>query len=394
MISYSLYTFKQDSLVQILPNVDLAFNPIKSRYPIFNFIPQSTEFFLNIKQNSPTSLHLVIHEISQFGQKTLIDILVLSMYYGFAIMCIIFNLSYYLLFRDVKFASYVLLQIGILLAFFYKDGMVYYFSNGEYTLPYFTLFNTGMTCFLACIFTYYFLNLRPLLASFKKALVISFIVYVILVALFISTKWTLVLLAIKLVWFILAFWCLAQCFKNFKDNAYARFLGANFVLFILVGAGYSLSLVAPYSFLKIFNIQTLRIVSIIEILNITFVLLIKVRGIHKQNALFKAEIRHYLSLIQLDKKYILQNVKDQNQELDSFEILQDNIERQVITELQNSFDLSQREIEVLSLIWQGDSNKEIADKLFLSVHTIKYHVGNLYTKLEVKNRMQVRSLKP
>jgi len=50
--------------------------------------------------------------------------------------------------------------------------------------------------------------------------------------------------------------------------------------------------------------------------------------------------------------------------------------------------LSSREYEVLQLITKGHTNAEIAEKLFLSLSTIKTHVSNLFTKMEVKNRTQ------
>lgn len=48
--------------------------------------------------------------------------------------------------------------------------------------------------------------------------------------------------------------------------------------------------------------------------------------------------------------------------------------------------LSQREVEILNEIAKGSSNDEIADKLFLSVNTVKHHVHNIFTKLGVDNR--------
>lgn len=48
--------------------------------------------------------------------------------------------------------------------------------------------------------------------------------------------------------------------------------------------------------------------------------------------------------------------------------------------------LSVREIEVLELISKGLSNKEIAEKLFISLSTVKTHINNIYKILEVKNR--------
>jgi LuxR family maltose regulon positive regulatory protein len=50
--------------------------------------------------------------------------------------------------------------------------------------------------------------------------------------------------------------------------------------------------------------------------------------------------------------------------------------------------LSGREIEVLQLIADGLTNKEIADRMFLSLNTIKAHNRNIYGKLNVHNRTQ------
>lgn len=50
--------------------------------------------------------------------------------------------------------------------------------------------------------------------------------------------------------------------------------------------------------------------------------------------------------------------------------------------------LSGRELEVLQLMAEGLSNQEIADRLFLSLPTIKTHSSNLFLKLDVKRRTQ------
>ncbi len=51
--------------------------------------------------------------------------------------------------------------------------------------------------------------------------------------------------------------------------------------------------------------------------------------------------------------------------------------------------LTTREIEILCLIAEGLSNKEIAQELFLSLYTVKNHVHNILEKLPVSNRMQL-----
>lgn len=50
--------------------------------------------------------------------------------------------------------------------------------------------------------------------------------------------------------------------------------------------------------------------------------------------------------------------------------------------------LTEREYQILKLLAQGYSNADIADKLFLSLSTIKTHVSNLYSKMNVKSRFQ------
>jgi DNA-binding NarL/FixJ family response regulator len=50
--------------------------------------------------------------------------------------------------------------------------------------------------------------------------------------------------------------------------------------------------------------------------------------------------------------------------------------------------LTDRELETLQLAAQGMSNKEIADKLNVSVHTVEAHLGRIFNKLDVGSRTE------
>ncbi|MDT4874594.1 HTH-type transcriptional regulator MalT [compost metagenome] len=50
--------------------------------------------------------------------------------------------------------------------------------------------------------------------------------------------------------------------------------------------------------------------------------------------------------------------------------------------------LSGRELEVLGLIAQGNSNQQIAEQLFISLHTVKTHARRIHSKLGVERRTQ------
>ncbi len=65
-------------------------------------------------------------------------------------------------------------------------------------------------------------------------------------------------------------------------------------------------------------------------------------------------------------------------------------EFQYVSEEQNQDNsgLTRREIEILDLIADGFSNQQIADELFISPHTVKTHLHNIFKKINVKRRLQ------
>jgi len=76
--------------------------------------------------------------------------------------------------------------------------------------------------------------------------------------------------------------------------------------------------------------------------------------------------------------------------------LAQDVANQAMTELANGFQLhlalpsglTRREIEVLHLLSHGMSNRDIAQKLFVSVRTVEAHLRSLYGKLDVSSRTE------
>ena len=58
----------------------------------------------------------------------------------------------------------------------------------------------------------------------------------------------------------------------------------------------------------------------------------------------------------------------------------------------SGFGLTSREIEIISAIKQGSSNREIAGQLAISEETVKRHLSNIYAKLGVSSRLELAVL--
>lgn len=75
-------------------------------------------------------------------------------------------------------------------------------------------------------------------------------------------------------------------------------------------------------------------------------------------------------------------------------VLEEQVTGKMLSRLRHSGEpkpheeLTQRELEVLKMIAEGKTNHEIADELFIAVKTVKTHITNIFSKLDVEDRTQ------
>ena len=72
-------------------------------------------------------------------------------------------------------------------------------------------------------------------------------------------------------------------------------------------------------------------------------------------------------------------------------LLERVVERRTIhfSEVAERYQLSKREIEVVRMICEGCTNREIGEKLYISEHTVKDHIKNIMRKMEVASRNEL-----
>lgn len=63
--------------------------------------------------------------------------------------------------------------------------------------------------------------------------------------------------------------------------------------------------------------------------------------------------------------------------------------KNTIDEIMKSFKLTQREVEIITGIGSGLTNKEIADKLYITEGTVKNYISDILSKLELRDRTQI-----
>ena len=51
-------------------------------------------------------------------------------------------------------------------------------------------------------------------------------------------------------------------------------------------------------------------------------------------------------------------------------------------------ELTRRELEILQLVAEGHSNSQLAQMLWVTEQTVKFHLSNIYRKLDVANRTE------
>ncbi|MCD4683041.1 MAG: LuxR family transcriptional regulator [Bacteroidales bacterium] len=96
---------------------------------------------------------------------------------------------------------------------------------------------------------------------------------------------------------------------------------------------------------------------------------------------FRQRAKQRLNRMESDiQKYILQ-IKDLNS-------IQKNEPEIKSKEFSIKYELTERETEILHLISEGMTNPDIGKKIFVSTNTVKYHLKNIYIKLDVKNRVE------
>lgn len=104
-------------------------------------------------------------------------------------------------------------------------------------------------------------------------------------------------------------------------------------------------------------------------------------------------VSQYVMIVRNYHKLLLQEKTNQEQSPVATATTLRESHQNIEEHLRANYKFTDREIDVIKLVWEGMSNKEIAQHLNISLSTTKYHISNIYLKLNVSSRAQLLILK-
>lgn len=290
-----------------------------------------------------------------------------GLYYGFLIGVVIFNLFFLYKFRDPVYLFYVVFLVSYTIAMLYYDGIMRLLSLPDLEAPAHLV--VEITMFL---FSFHFLNLRERLPNLKKyAIALAGLMAAFEIIYLISDTYLFFALAdVTAMCSFFFMWVVGICI--YRKVTYSPFYVVGYLILIICGYYYVLS----YNF-GLFNIDArtsfFKLASTIDMLVFTYAIIYRMDMMNRENVKMIRELKAFLRTYQTSPGLIKREAKDPFHQL-----LKENA--------LSTQPLTQREIEVSQCIYQGMSNSQISEKLFVSKNTVKYHVRNIYTKLNVRSR--------
>lgn len=288
-------------------------------------------------------------------------------YYGFAVLIILYNFFYFMLFKDDAFLYYSLFLGAMCFGIFTMDGMLNFYNINGGINDFIMVLNYILLAYFSSKFgnSYLFIDkYYPKLKNTTYSIGVAIISIAILYLIFHNYYY---LLALNILVFSLLFIYWVVSIMLFKKNFYTKILTFAYVLLLFSAVDY---FVLKFIGMSIINMNpiTIKIGAFIEMIVLSFAVLYRMKILKEENEFMREEIISY----SLEVKKLSAEISDEKVNTKEKE---DNV-------------LSIREDEIFKLIVDRKSNKEIANQLNISVNTVKFHVKNIYEKLNIKSRKE------
>ena len=351
------------------------FDPALNNPKIEDLAAKSNIFYFKVKFHNQVYFDLNVHTRVSFQKSEKVFSFGNGWYYGFAFMVFVVNMFFYLSLKNEPFLSYALFLAAINIGISSFDGILGMWLN-EDSIDFFIPIVHLLVGFTGFWFATGFLNLKELYPK-AKYVAYSFlgIGVVLYVSYYITGSYVFLAWADLVTYFVLVvYWFLGVLVV--KKHDFAIFFVVGYFLVMLAGLFH----ITPLNFgLHLFPLTFgfVKFGAVFEMLILTYAITYKVKIMQEENNTIKDELKNYMSqLFSLEERVSMESSVD-----DSTPEISKKIDK-----LAKEFDLTSREVDVLLCISNQFTNTTIADELFISVNTVKYHTRNIYQKLGIKSK--------
>lgn len=325
--------------------------------------------YVKIKPKYHSYIPVEVKRLGDSFYKDKKNLLFNGFYYGFSFLIILYNFLFFYLFKDKVFFYYSLFQATLCFGVFTMDGMLNFFNIFGTLNDFIMVINYLLMAYFSSKFAinYLFINTYfPKLKNYTLFLGVGIVVFSILFLIFKSYYY---LLGINSLVFLLItiYWVCGVLL--FNKNFYTKIIVIGDAIILISAIDFFILKFLGISIIDI-DAVNIKIGAFIEMIILSFAVLYRMDVLIKKNKFMTDEIIKYSN--DLNELTSTSDLVSNKKDLDL---------------------LSIREKEIFDLIISNNTNKEIANELNISVNTVKFHVKNIYDKLNIKSRREARNLK-
>ncbi len=345
----------------------------QERYVTFQV--ENSPVYLKVNANREAYIPVRVEKLSDFQFAERKDLLFNGFYFGFVVVVVVLNLLYFQAFKDITFLYYALFLIAVSYGLFIKDGAFYFFGLSQEFILFNEIFIHVAAAVICGYFSTSYLNLDfhfPWLKSVRRLLNLAMVVPA---ALYLITQSFVYFIIMDVIVFsVLTFyWSFGWVFV--RKNVFTKLFVFAFWLILFSGVNYFVAQLLGFTLIEGVNAAHLnKVGGFVEMLMLSFGVFYRMQVLQNENKSMREAILNYTDQIQSLSAELKKNKEGSDNHF-------------------ADFDLSFRENEILTLITEGKSNKQIAEALFVSVNTVKFHIKNIYQKLDISSRKEALSIK-
>ena len=341
----------------------------KNRFPVFK-IEKGKTYLIKVKRNGPGYFPLLLFNHDDYMLYNVKNDLLLGFVVTVLILSLIYSLILFLKLKESLYLKYILYLLPVIHVLLLIEGAAYRYIYGNFQGLTYYAEAIGVN-FMTLGFVYFSSAVLKMKEYSPKIYLVNRFIFGLVVALIISILFIdrpvflFFTQIIPLLVIILAAVAAIKAIRGGLLSVKFYLWGWSiFLIGVFIRSLMNLGVIPYNTYLLYFSYIALVLECLLFMLTIVNRMKyehLKVMNLKKENIIFKDRIDELTGL---------------GSEVDG----------------EHSFDIfSEREQDVFKLIIKGMKNKEIADTLFISNNTVKYHLSNIYAKIDVRSKSEAVS---